>query len=147
MSRRFVRAAWVLALILVAFGCDALGNPPAARRTTDWSEWRSRYAETMTRAQSVPAEEWEALFALVPRNRLHHIDRVARRDRVVTLVTVRPSWFRQTAPAMVTLVTEFVLTSGEAVRRSWAVPAGEPTWFGLFEVEGPARTAITAIVF
>lgn len=150
MTRAFLRLPLLLACLLaLAFsaGCEALGNPPLARRTTDWTPWRSPIAETMTRAQSVPAAEWERLFALVPRNRLHHLDPVARRQHAVALVTVRPSWFRRTVPPRVTLITEFLLTTGETLQRSWSVPATEPTWFGLFEIPGPPRAAMTAIAF
>jgi len=138
---RWSAATLATLLALGAMGCDDLGNPPLRRGETPWVEWSNGPDRLQTHSATVPEAEEASLLEDIPAGGLHHRD--GRTAEVATLVTVRPVWGRQVVPAVVPLATDFQMSDGTVIRRTWRAPAGASVWRALFHLPGLPRAVAT----
>lgn len=140
---RLSPALFALAGLLALAGCDRLGNPPPGGSSTDWQRWTDGTDVLRTRARSAAGRQRELLLRTLPRDGLHHADRIHGSTPAIALVTVEPTLRRERYPRLLPLVTELELDDGRIVRHTWHAPPGAGRWRALFAVPTTVRSAVT----
>jgi len=138
-------ATLALAIALGA-ACDQLGNPPRRQGRSPAAAWSNGIVRIVTTSISVPADGLEQLLGSVPPGTLEHVDRIARRDGVFTLVeaTLEAATF-PLAPSLV-LTTDLRARNGVLVRRRWVVPGEPGVYRAVFAMPAPATEVATGIL-
>lgn len=132
---------WALA---VATGCDELGNPPIIVATTPPVQWSGGPLTTLTQAQVTAPDRWRILVRETS-SQLDHMDSYVGPSDVVVLVTVQPRWRQPVVPAVVPIMTVFVLPDGSTIRRAWQAPGGASVWQAGFALPKAPKAAQTVL--
>jgi hypothetical protein len=115
-------------VILLASGCDQLGNPPRRFRTPEVAAVVGPFTLS-TRTETVPAARATELMRRIE-GRPHHIDEGT--SAYVTLVVVEIAPRGVALPSQISLATDFASADGQTMRRVWTAPGAARPFVAVF---------------
>jgi hypothetical protein len=139
-------AAFWLALVLLAAGCDQLGNPP--QYATPPTSWKDARGHLVTSTRSFKNETTIRRLVSEGMDGFNYSDPSIGPSQALTLVVVVAHALgprRQARRGKVELVTRFELPGRRAIQRTWSAPPTERKWSAAFALPAPPVKAVTVV--
>ena len=139
--RRVLLAAYCA--VIVATGCDKLGNPPR-RYATQPTVSRAFGMELVTQTDSVSSYRAQALLAAYPGRTVLGEARPRESDTIATLVQISPATPRgERVRGRVAVTTTFRFANGASLARTFYPDLDGVPWLALFYLPQPPASAVT----